>query len=55
MQRYLKFIISALGAVVTVVQTVWPTSHWAVVVTTVVTAILVYITPNAPKSTPPTK
>lgn len=48
--KYLKFIIAALGAAVTVVQTVWPTSHWAVVATTVATAILVYLTPNAPKS-----
>jgi hypothetical protein len=50
MGKYLKFIIAALGAVVTVVQTVWPAAHWSVVVTTVVTAILVYLTPNAPKS-----
>ena len=47
MAKYLKFIIATLGAVVTVVQTVWPTSHWAVVVTTVVTAILVYLTPRS--------
>lgn len=50
MTKYLKAIISVLGASVTVVTTLWPNSHWATVASTLVTAILVYITPNTPKS-----
>jgi hypothetical protein len=50
MKEYLKFIVATLGAVATVVQTVWPTSHWAIVVTTIITAALVYLAPNGPKS-----
>jgi hypothetical protein len=49
MGKYLKFVIAALGAVVTVTQTVWPTSHWTTVISSTATALLVYLAPNGPK------
>jgi hypothetical protein len=50
MNRYLKAIVAVIGAGVTVAQTVWPGNHWQVVVTSSITAILVYLVPNTPKS-----
>ena len=48
--RYLKAIVAVLGAAVTVGQTVWPGNHWQLAVTSGITALLVYLVPNTPKS-----
>jgi hypothetical protein len=48
--RYLKAIVAVLGAAVTVGQTVWPANHWQQAVTAGITAALVYLVPNSPKS-----
>lgn len=50
MNKYLKAVIAVLGAAVTVGQTVWPANHWQQAVTAGITAILVYLVPNSPKS-----
>jgi len=50
MNQYLKAIIAVLGAGVTTAQTVWPANHWQMVVTSGITALLVYLVPNSPKS-----
>jgi hypothetical protein len=51
--KYRKSIVAILGAVVTVLQTVWPTSHWSIVATTVATAILVHLIPNSTTESQP--
>ena len=50
MNKYLKTIVAVLGAGVTVTQTVWPSNDWSQVVTAGITAVLVYLVPNSPKS-----
>lgn len=50
MNKYLKAIVAVLGAGVTIAQTVWPANHWQEVVTASITAVLVYLVPNSPKS-----
>lgn len=49
MGKYTKFVVALLGAVATVAQQVWPTNQWAVAVTSLVTAALVYLAPNKTK------
>lgn len=43
---YLKFAVAILGAVVTSLTTIYSGAHWLPVVTSVATAISVYLTPN---------
>lgn len=50
MNKYLKAVVAVIGAGVTVAQTVWPANHWQEAVTAVITAGLVYLVPNSPKS-----
>lgn len=43
---YLKFIVALLGAAVTGASVYYSQAHWFPILTSVVTAILVYVTPN---------
>jgi hypothetical protein len=47
---YLKFIVALLGAAVTSLAVIYPAAHWLPVVTSMVTAVSVYLTPNLPKN-----
>lgn len=44
--KYDKLLVALLGAVVTVVETQYSTSHWVQVAVAVLTALGVYSTPN---------
>lgn len=44
--KYRKAIVAVLGATVTVLETVAPTNHWVQVITSGITAALVYLVPN---------
>lgn len=47
LQPYLKFVVSVVGAVVTSLLAVLPQPpHWLVVVSSVLTALAVYVVPN---------
>lgn len=50
MGKYNKAIVAMIGAVVTVLQTVFPAPHWSVVTVTILTAVLVWLTPNSGQS-----
>lgn len=47
---YLKAIVAVIGTIATVLQTQFPSDHWSQAVTAGITAVLVYITPNLPKT-----
>jgi hypothetical protein len=49
---YSKFVVAALGAVAVTLQTAFPASVWTHAVTAGIAAVLVYIVPNTPVSTP---
>lgn len=46
---YLKAVVGVLGAVLTSLAPYYGSAHWYPIVTSVVTAILVYLVPNTPK------
>jgi len=46
---YLKAAVAILGTVVTSLTIYYPDAQWLPVVTSVVTALTVYLTPNLPK------
>lgn len=46
---YMKAIVGFLGAVLTSLAPYYGSAHWYPIVTSVVTAVLVYLVPNAPK------
>jgi hypothetical protein len=50
---YSKFIVAALGAVTTALTTFYGTAHWVTVVSTVLSALVVYLVPNVSVSKPP--
>lgn len=47
---YLKFVVSLIGVADTSLAAFYGSQHWYVVVTTAATAVMVYLTPNLPKS-----
>lgn len=51
---YLKFVVAVLGSVVTSLQVYYGTTHWLPIVSSVVTALTVYFTPNIPNPKTPT-
>lgn len=46
---YLKFVVAILGAVITSAGVYYGSAHWFPILTSVVTALTVYLTPNLPK------
>lgn len=51
---YLKAVVAIIGTVLTGLSTYYGQAHWFPIVTSVVTAISVYLVPNTP-STPAAK
>lgn len=51
MSNYLKTIVAVLGAVVTSLAPFYGSDKWFPVVTTIVTAVTVYLVPNIPSKT----
>jgi hypothetical protein len=43
-----KFIVTLFGMASTAIQTYWATATWAPIATAALTAIVVYLVPNAP-------
>lgn len=44
--KYTKAIVGLIGTVATVLQTIWPHAQWSAAVTSLITAVLVYLVPN---------
>ena len=49
MSRYRKAIVAIAGAAVEIIPLAFPAAAWAAPVIAVLTAVSVYLTPNAPK------
>lgn len=49
--HYSKAIVGVISTIATVLQTVWPASHWSAAVTSGIMTALVFLVPNAPKGT----
>jgi hypothetical protein len=52
MGRYRKALVAVVGAALEVIPAVWPSASWSVPVIAALTALAVYLTPNATNARP---
>lgn len=53
LQQYAKFVVGLAGAIVTSLLAVLPQPpHWLVIISSVVTALVVYVVPNSAADAP---